>query len=121
MHLPFRLDGRQALVTGGASGIGAATCRALHGAGAQVTIADIDRPGAETLSRELSGSPILILDITDETAVAAAFRAIGALDILVNCAGVGLVGGGWGGLGAGLGFGVGFSGGGGEGEGGGGA
>ena len=87
------MDGRKALVTGGASGIGAATCRALDAAGAQVTIADIDQPGAEALSRELSGASVLILDITDEAAVASVFARIAALDILVNNAGIGLVGG----------------------------
>ena len=87
------MDGRKALITGGASGIGAATCRALHAAGAQVTIADIDQPGAEALSRELQGASVLILDITDEAAVAYAFARIAALDILVNNAGIGLVGG----------------------------
>jgi len=93
MHLPFRIDGRKALITGGASGIGAATCRALHAAGAQVTIADVDRPGTEALSRELSGASTLILDITDESAVREAFAGIVALDILVNNAGIGMVGG----------------------------
>ena len=93
MNIPFRVDGRTALVTGGASGIGEATCRALSAAGAQVTIADIDQPRAQTLSRELPGSSVLILDITDETAVQAAFAGIARLDILVNNAGIGLVGG----------------------------
>ena len=93
MNIPFRVDGRTALVTGGASGIGEATCRALSAAGAQVTIADIDQPRALTLSRELPGSSVLILDITDETAVQAAFAGIARLDILVNNAGIGLVGG----------------------------
>jgi 2-keto-3-deoxy-L-fuconate dehydrogenase len=93
MHLPFRVDGRTALVTGGASGIGAATCRALDSAGAHVIIADIDQQGAEALSRELSGAKVLILDITDEGAVRSAFAGMGALDILVNSAGIGLVGG----------------------------
>ena len=92
MH-PFRVDGRKALVTGGASGIGAATCRALDAAGAEVTIADIDRAGAEALSQELSGAAVLILDITDEAAVKSAFARMAALDILVNNAGIGLVGG----------------------------
>jgi NAD(P)-dependent dehydrogenase (short-subunit alcohol dehydrogenase family) len=87
------VDGRKALVTGGASGIGAATCRALHGAGAQVTIADIDRAGAEALSTELPAAEVLILDITDEAAVKSAFARMAALDILVNNAGIGLVGG----------------------------
>lgn len=79
MHVPFRVDGRKALVTGGASGIGAATCRALDAAGAQVIVADIDQPGAEALSRELTGSSVLILDITDEAAVEAAFARLEAL------------------------------------------
>lgn len=93
MNIPFRVDGRTALVTGGASGIGEATCRALSAAGALVTIADIDQPRAQALSRELPGSSVLILDITDETAVQAAFAGIARLDILVNNAGIGLVGG----------------------------
>jgi len=87
------VDGRRALITGGASGIGAATCRALHAAGAQVTIADIDQPGAQVLARDLPGASVLILDITDEAAVTSAFACIPALDILVNNAGIGLVGG----------------------------
>jgi 2-keto-3-deoxy-L-fuconate dehydrogenase len=87
------LEGKRVLITGGASGIGAATCRALHAAGAQVVIADIDQPGAEALSRELSGASVVILDITDEAAVQSAFAQIPALDILVNSAGIGLVGG----------------------------
>ncbi len=93
MHAPFRLDGRKALVTGGASGIGEATCRALSAAGAAVTIVDIDQPRAEALSRELPNASVLIFDITDEAAVRPAFAQIAALDILVNNAGIGLVGG----------------------------
>jgi 2-keto-3-deoxy-L-fuconate dehydrogenase len=93
MSTPFRLDGRTALVTGGASGIGEETCRALTGAGAAVIIADIDRARADALSAELPGSSVLILDITNEAAVAEALGAIGQLDILVNCAGIGHVGG----------------------------
>jgi len=93
MHTPFRLDGRKALVTGGASGIGAATCRALAAAGAAVTIVDIDRAAAQALAQEISYSSILIFDITDEDAVKQAFASLGSLDVLVNNAGIGLVGG----------------------------
>ncbi len=89
---PFRLDGRKALVTGGASGIGEATCRVLAQAGAEVVIADLDRPRAEALSAELPGSRAAVLDITSEPAVQAAFAALDTLDILVNNAGIGLVG-----------------------------
>jgi 2-keto-3-deoxy-L-fuconate dehydrogenase len=93
MQPPFRLDGLKALVTGGASGIGEATARVLADAGATVIIADVDRPRAEALSAELPGSSVVVLDITDEAAVNAAFAKIPALDILVNNAGVALVGG----------------------------
>jgi 2-keto-3-deoxy-L-fuconate dehydrogenase len=93
MQTPFRLDGLKALVTGGASGIGESTARVLTEAGASVTIVDVDRARAESLSAELPGSSVVILDITDEAAVNAAFAKIQALDILVNNAGVALVGG----------------------------
>jgi NAD(P)-dependent dehydrogenase (short-subunit alcohol dehydrogenase family) len=92
MSTPFRLDGRKALVTGGASGIGAATCRALTVAGASVTIVDIDLAAALALARETPGSSVLSLDITDESSVKQGFASLGSLDILVNNAGVGLVG-----------------------------
>ena len=93
MPQPFRLDGRTALVTGGASGIGEATCRAMSAAGASVLIADIDRARAEVLASELPGARALICDITDESAVREIFSNVPALDILVNNAGIGLVGG----------------------------
>ena len=92
MSTPFRLDGRTALVTGGASGIGEETSRALTGAGASVMIVDIDRQRAQALSAELPDSSVLIFDITDEAAVSQSLGAIGQLDILVNCAGIGHVG-----------------------------
>jgi 2-keto-3-deoxy-L-fuconate dehydrogenase len=93
MNPPFRLAGRKALVTGGASGIGESVVRVLAGAGASVTIADIDEPRARSLAAEIPGTSALLLDITDETAVNAGIPALGALDILVNNAGIGLVGG----------------------------
>ena len=89
----FRLDGRTALVTGGASGIGEAVARVFTTAGARVTIVDIDQPRAEALARDLPGCNVLNCDITDESAVQDAFSRIPALDILVNNAGIGLVGG----------------------------
>jgi NAD(P)-dependent dehydrogenase (short-subunit alcohol dehydrogenase family) len=92
MHVPFRLDGRKALVTGGASGIGEATSRVLAEAGAAVAIADVDEARAQALAAELPGGSALPLDITDEVEVNAAIGRMPTLDILVNNAGIGLVG-----------------------------
>jgi NAD(P)-dependent dehydrogenase (short-subunit alcohol dehydrogenase family) len=89
---PFRLDGRTALITGGASGIGEATARAFAAAGARVLIADIDLSRAQRLAVELGGAPHQC-DITEEDSVRRLFEEIPSLDILVNNAGIGLVGG----------------------------
>jgi len=92
MSAPFRLDGLTAMITGGASGIGEATCRQFTGAGAKVIIVDVDADRAARLSTELAGSRAEVCDITDETAVAHLMAATPHLDILVNNAGIGLVG-----------------------------
>jgi len=92
MNAPFRLDGKVALVTGGASGIGEATSRVFTAAGAQVLIVDIDRERAEALAAELLGARALPCDITDEAQVRGTFAQIENLDVLVNNAGIGLVG-----------------------------
>ncbi len=93
MSTPFRLDGKIALVTGGASGIGEATVRVLAAAGAQPIILDMDRPAAEKLAAEWPGARVLPCDVTREDEVKAAFEAVPRLDILVNNAGIGMVGG----------------------------
>jgi 2-keto-3-deoxy-L-fuconate dehydrogenase len=92
MNSPFRLDGRRALVTGGASGIGEAICRVFSASGASVTIADVDRDRVAALASELPNSSPLLLNVTDEAAAAAAIASMDVLDILVNSAGVGHVG-----------------------------
>jgi len=88
----FRLDGKVALVTGGASGIGEATVRTFAEAGAKVLIVDIDKQRAESLQADLPGSSSYQCDITNESQVAKLFDQIEKLDILVNNAGIGLVG-----------------------------
>ncbi len=92
MATPFRLDGKTALVTGGASGIGEATVRAFAGAGAKVYIVDLDRARAEALAGQLPSTSALACDITNEDQVRETFAGVSSLDILVNNAGIGLVG-----------------------------
>jgi NAD(P)-dependent dehydrogenase (short-subunit alcohol dehydrogenase family) len=88
----FALDGKVALVTGGASGIGAATCRELTRAGAQVLIADLNLAAAEALAAALPGARAIQMDVTSAASIEAAKASIPTLDILVNNAGIGLVG-----------------------------
>ena len=89
---PYRLDGKVALVTGGASGIGAATCRELRRAGAEVIIADVNLKAARAFAEELGGARAVEMDVTDSKSIAKAAKEIAKLDILVNNAGIGLVG-----------------------------
>ena len=88
----FRLDGRHALVTGGASGIGEATVKELVRAGAFVWIADINGPAAEALANSVGSAKALHLDVTSPDSIAAASAKLDRLDILVNNAGIGHVG-----------------------------
>jgi 3-hydroxybutyrate dehydrogenase len=78
------LTGRTALVTGGASGIGAACARALAARGASVTIADVDGAAAEELADEISGMPWTV-DLLDVGALEGLRLDV---DVLVNNAGI---------------------------------
>lgn len=92
----FGLAGRVAVVTGGARGIGFATCDALSEAGALVVVADMDEAAAAKAAAELKAkgrkADSCKLDVTDAAAVEAAAQAIaarhGRVDVLVNNAGI---------------------------------
>ncbi|NKS63063.1 SDR family oxidoreductase [Rhodococcus hoagii] len=86
------LEGRRALVTGGASGIGRAIAESYVDAGARVVIADRDLTAAEDAARAMAADGAVAVDVADEESVedayAAAVGAIGAVDVLVNSAGI---------------------------------
>lgn len=90
----MEIQGKTALVTGGASGLGAATARRLAAHGANVVLADLNSEKGDELAAELGETARFIeTDVSKEEPVQAAVdlakSAFGALDILVNCAGIG--------------------------------
>jgi NAD(P)-dependent dehydrogenase (short-subunit alcohol dehydrogenase family) len=89
----MELRGSTFLVTGGASGLGAATARMAAGAGSNVVIADLDETHGKALAEELGDAARFVrTDVTGEAsgerAVANAIEAFGAVHALVNCAGI---------------------------------
>ncbi len=84
---------QSAVVTGGASGLGGASARALAAAGAKVAVLDVNADGARAMADEIGGVG-LACDVTDPKAVertlAEVRDAIGAPRVLVNCAGIGV-------------------------------
>jgi NAD(P)-dependent dehydrogenase (short-subunit alcohol dehydrogenase family) len=86
------IKGQPAIVTGGASGLGAATARALAAAGARVAIFDVNEKAAAEVAAEIKGIAV-VCDVGDsasgEAAVKKAAEAHGAARVLINCAGIG--------------------------------
>lgn len=89
----MRIAGQVAIVTGGASGLGAATARRLAAEGAKVGILDFDEARGAEVAREIGGFAVKT-DVSSEASVAAAVAAVkdalGAPRISVSCAGIGL-------------------------------
>ena len=91
----MRMEGKIALVTGGAGGIGSAICRLFAAEGAKVVVADVDSGRGEEVVTEIRGSGgeaiYIDLDVTKEEdwerAVAATVERFGGLNVLVNNAG----------------------------------
>src|ERR1700761_6966726 len=92
MPHPFRLDGKIALITGAASGIGEATARTFADAGARVLLVDLNEERVRQVGSSIANSAHFACDVTNEEQVERLFASIHALDIVVNCAGVGMVG-----------------------------
>ena len=89
--MSVRLDGRVAVITGGASGIGRASAIRLADEGAKVVVADLDADAAGAVAKEVGGLAV-VADVTDEDAVrsmyATAHDVYGAIDIAFNNAGI---------------------------------
>jgi NAD(P)-dependent dehydrogenase (short-subunit alcohol dehydrogenase family) len=87
----MKISGHSAIVTGGASGLGAATAEAIAAAGGKVALFDMNAEKGEALAKKLGGV-FCSVNVTDEGSVAVgidkAIAAVGAPRILVNCAGV---------------------------------
>ena len=89
----FDLKDKIALITGGASGIGAATAKRLTSAGASVVIADLNEEAAKTLAAQLPRAQGVTMDVANTASINAVIGGLSRLDILVNNAGIGMVGG----------------------------
>ena len=87
-----RVEGKVAIVTGGASGLGLAACQRLAEEGAQVVMADIAEEQGAAAAAAIDGAEFARLNVSDEQNWQALIDSVvaefGRLDVLVNCAGV---------------------------------
>lgn len=81
-------QGKTALVTGGASGIGYGICKALHALGAKVCMVDVNAEALKKCEGELPGAKGIAADLMNPSDIAAAVEKAGDVDFLVNCAAI---------------------------------
>ena len=90
----MKINGKTAIVTGGASGLGAATVERLHDMGANILIVDMNQSKGEAMCKKIGpGTAFALTDITEteqvQAAINTALETFGSIDILINCAGTG--------------------------------
>ncbi|MGI9657921.1 MAG: SDR family NAD(P)-dependent oxidoreductase [Gaiellaceae bacterium] len=87
----MRFDGRVALITGGASGMGAASAQVFASRGARVELVDLNASGASTIAKRVGGGEPIVGDVSDsafcDRAVSTVLERHGHIDVLVNAAG----------------------------------
>ncbi|WP_089718815.1 SDR family NAD(P)-dependent oxidoreductase, partial [Candidatus Entotheonella palauensis] len=93
----MQIEGKVAVITGGASGLGGASARLLYDSGAKVVILDVNAEAGQALAAELGDSALYIhTDVTSpessEAAIVQARETFGSVDIAINCAGIGTPG-----------------------------
>ena len=93
----MEIEGRIAVITGGASGLGAANMQQLQAAGAKVAILDVNADAGNALAAQSGDNAVFIhTDVTDadntEAAITQVVDTFGAVHIAINCAGIGTPG-----------------------------
>ena len=85
----MKIEGKLAIVTGGASGLGGACSRMIAAAGARVLIVDVNQDAGQALAAEIGGQ-VTASDITDAAAMQNVIAQAGTVHVLINCAGIGM-------------------------------